>query len=376
MRFKAIILAGLMLLLAAGGANAGTDLNEVGAFLVYPLVASFSFGSADWSYNEGSSVVETFVTITNASNSSISAHVSYINGDWYDYTYCYECDFDIPLTGRDTETLVVTYDAGGIVIQSEDGTISRSCPHKFGFITVNVESASGGATLTDNILLGSEVVVDYSLGMALSLAAIPFQGKVPGGVDDSGDRVFHFDDQEYSKLPRVIAADFLAPDPSDTYGITGALALFTLGFERQFPPKVDCSVTGYDADEHPFSRSFQFGCWTFEDLCDLDPEFCYPNLSAGPCVPYGKDDDKLCDTHGWLQLNCRVDSNRDGIFESNGGVHGAIVQSASYDAVIRRNDEYAPAFDGDASWARLMYQSVTAGDAVTLLLEGSSAGLD
>ncbi len=362
-------MAGLfvVLLMSSGLVQAGTDLNEIGAFLVYPVVAAI----ADWSN------VETFITITNASTQDISAHVSYINGDSWDSTYCYECDFDIPLTGNDTETLVVTYGEFGITIESEDRTISRACPHPFGFITVNIEDPETGLVLTDNILLGEEVVVDYSLGAALSIEAIPFQGKNGG----NGDRSFAFNDQEYGAMPRVVAADFLAPDYLSYAGYEGdghvaaALVLFTLGFERQFPPLVDCSVTGYDADENAFSRSLQFGCWTFEDLCDIDPEFCYPNLSAGPCDAYGEDDDNPCDTHGWLKLNCRVDSEDNGSFETTGGVHGAILQFATPGAVIRRNDQYAPYVDGYASWGRLLYQSVTVGDPVTLTLEGVPGGL-
>jgi hypothetical protein len=377
MHLKKMVKAGLLMVLLAvgGGAHAGTDLNEVGAFLVYPVVAAFAFdGNTDW-YG-GSSTVETFVTITNAGSSDIVAHVSYINGDSWDSTYCYECDFDVPLTGKDTETLVVTYGQFGISIESEDGTVSRSCPHPFGFITVNIEDPETGNVLTDNFLLGSEIVVDYDGGFALSIPAIPFQGKTAGVAPEEGARTFVFDDVQYGKLPRVVAADFIAPD-LEPYGITGALSLFTLGFDRQHPPKVDCSVTGYDADENPFSRSFQFGCWTFQDLCDLDPEFCYPNLSHGPCNAYGEGNPNLpnCDTHGWLQLNCRVDQDNNGTYDGNGGVHGAILQAAYDYSVIRRNDWGAPSFD-EAAWGRLLYQSVTGGDPVTLHLEGPAVGLD
>jgi len=371
--FRITAMAGLLvaLLLAPGAAKAGTDLNEVGAFLAFPVVAGFAF------HEIGN--VETFVTIVNAGEEDIVAHVSYINGDSWDYTYCYECDFDLPLTAKDTETLVVTYGDYGISIESEDRTVSRSCPHPFGFITVNIEDPDTGAVQTSNVLLGSEVVVDYDLGTAFSIPAIPFQGRNGG----SGDRTFAFDDVEYGKLPRVVAADFLAPDYLSYYNtlegeygyLFGSLALFTLGFERQFPPLVDCSITGYDADEHAFSRSVQFGCWTFEDLCELDPEFCYPNLSAGPCDAFGEDDDNPCDTHGWLQLNCRVDQDWNGSFDANGGVHGAIIQVATPGAVIRRNDHYAPYLYGFASWGRLLYQSVTSGDPVTLTLEGPPVGM-
>lgn len=349
---KALTGLAMALMIGTGAANAGTDLNEVGAFLVYPVVAAIG---------DGGDVIETFVTITNASANATNAHVSYINGDEESDEYCYECDFSIPLTGNDTEMLVVTFTAFGISIESEEGTVSMACPHPFGFITVNLED-NNQVVLTDNVLLGSEVVVNYTQGWAFSLSAIPFQGKSAG----NGNRVFGFNDSEYGKLPRIVAADFIAPDLNQG-PISAGVALFTLGFDRQHPPKVDCSVTGFDAAENPFSRSFQFGCWTLQDLCDIHPEFCYPNLGQLP---------GQLDTHGWFQFNCRVDSENNGSYEARGGVHGALLQLADAGAVIRRNDPAAPALAGAAAWARLLYQSVTTGDSVTLHIEEPGGGLN
>ena len=51
---------------------------------------------------------ETFITITNAGPQNVVVHVSFINGDATSYEYCFECDFLIPLSGNDTETLVLT----------------------------------------------------------------------------------------------------------------------------------------------------------------------------------------------------------------------------------------------------------------------------
>jgi hypothetical protein len=342
-----------MALLGATGSFAGSDLNEVGALLVYPTVVNLS----------GQTNVETFVTITNAGPTPVFAHVSYINGNSADSQYCYECDFTIPLTGNDTETLVVTYTANGTAIQSEDTPLSMSCPWQFGMMVVAIEDGLGG-TLTDNVLLGEEVIIDYTRGTAVSIPAVPFQG----GDGGDGNRVYSFDDSEYGKMPRIVAADFLAPNLNGS-GIA-TLSLFTLGFERQFPPLVDCSVTGFDAHENPFSASFQFGCWGLADLCDISPEFCYPNLGLfnnNPLIP--------ADTHGWLQLNCRVDSDpwlANG-FDANGGVHGAIIQTQNAGSQLAAGNGQIIA--GAASWARLLYQSVTTGDPVTLLLEEPATGL-
>ncbi len=335
----------------APSARAGSDMNEVGAFLVFPMVV-------------GLPGQETYITITNAGGSGIIAHIAYINGDADAADYCYECDFEIPLTANDTELLVVTQDAqGGVVIQSEpDGfgtnAFELSCPHPYGMITVNIEDSQGNV-VSDNVLLGEEVVVDYAAGYAYSIPAVTLQGRNGG----NGDRTFQFDDIEFGKLPRIVAADFIAPDAGSA-PLNAQLALFTPGFERQFPPSVDCSVTGFDADENPFSRSFQFGCWTMIDLCDISPEFCHPNLGL---FAQG-------DTHGWLQLNCRVDQDDDGVYEANGGVHGAILQVGGTGAVIRRNDA-GPALPAQAAWARLLYQSITTGDAVSLTLSEPPGGL-
>ncbi|MCP3936082.1 MAG: hypothetical protein GY708_12005, partial [Actinomycetia bacterium] len=198
-------------------------------------------------------------------------------------------------------------------------------------LVVSLET-DGPETITDNVLLGEQVVVNYTDGYALSMPAISFQGLFSG----DGNREFAFDDIEYGKMPRIVAADFIAPDAPgvQTNGLGAELVLFTLNFRRQFPPFVDCSVTGFDADENPFSRSIQFGCWEWFNLIDISPEFAQPNLGL---FAQG-------DTHGWLQLNCEAtdDQNR----TANGAVHGAIVQRMEPGSRVRRNDPTAPALEG------------------------------
>jgi hypothetical protein len=346
--------AGLgMALLLTTGAFAGSDLNEVGALLVYPSIATLPAA--------GTNFVETFVTITNAGPLPQVAHISYINGNATSFQYCYECDFELPLTGNDTEVLVIQYGPTGIHVRGEDLPIAMSCPFPYGMLVVSLEDGLGN-TVTDNVLLGEEVVVDYLNGAAYSIPAVPFQGL--GGGD--GDRAYEFDDVEYGRMPRIVAADFLAPKLGD--GSAAVLSLFTLNFDRQFPPLTDCSVTGYDAFESPFSASFQFGCWVAADICAISPEFCWPNLGL-----FGN-----LDTHGWLQLNCRVDRERNGSFDANGGVHGAIVQWQPQGSSIAASDTdgVTEQFFSAAAWGRLLYQSVTTGDSVTLTLENPGQGLD
>ena len=357
---KLLVGFGVALMFGAGATNAEVTLNQVSAFMVMPAVI-------------GGPGIETYVTITNTGVEDIIAHVSYINGDFTSFNYCYECDFDVELTGFDTEVLVLRTVLGITNITSEDGTVATACGFPFGFLTVNVEDPSQPANadrvLTDNVLIGSEVVVNYAAGWAFSVPAVSIRGDM-----GNGDRSFKFNGSEYNKLPRHLAADYIAPDFINPDGIDATLVLFTLGFERQFPPLVDCSVNGYDAEEQRVSASFQFGCWGVVDVCAISPEFCYPFLSQDPT---------RTDTHGWLHLSCRTDPDGDWPHSIdngpkpfvNGGVHGLIVQQAATSAVVRRNDLTAPSLTNKAAWARLLYQSVTAGDAVTLHLEAPGGGL-
>jgi len=208
--------AALALALSFGSAQAGLDLNEVGAFW-----SIRRRGHLGW--HQRRDVPDHHQHVEPEHH----RHVSFINGDEWSSRYCYECDFDVPMSGLDTETLVLTRDGNVTHIVNLDTGASRSCSQKVGFVTVDVEDADHNV-LTDNILLGSEVVVDYAQGTAMSVSAISIQGE-----SGDGDRTFAFDGSEYRKFPSVVGADFLAPDYDG--GLDAALVLFTLAFDRQFP---------------------------------------------------------------------------------------------------------------------------------------------
>ena len=159
-----------------------------------------------------------------------------------------------------------------------------------------------------------------------------------------------------------MGVDFIAPNTDGS--LRAALVLFTLAFDRQFPPLTDCSVIGFDAFENQFSNSFQFGCWTLADLQEIDPEFAYPYLGAN----FGNND------HGWLQLSCTVfGTGINGVV--SGGVHGAITQEIDGGTVIRRNPaDLGPAVANAVAWSRILFQSGTVGDAMSLTLESPAHG--
>ena len=90
--------AGVLRGVAVGGRVAASDVSAAQAEPeVNPphagLQALFTPGRA------GGNGIETFLTITNTGSQSVLAHVAFSNGDATSSRYCYECDFDVPLTG-------------------------------------------------------------------------------------------------------------------------------------------------------------------------------------------------------------------------------------------------------------------------------------
>lgn len=333
-------------LLTVGSTHAANSQNEVAALLVFPDIATSVVPG-------GGGTVETLFSVSNASANSVVIRVHYFDGDEGGSTYCYDCDFADTLSALATNTYYVASDgSGGALIRSMDNSFSFSCPFTRGFMTVSLEDDSGN-TLTDNILYGHQVVMDYSSGRSHSVSAIPF----PGGTGN-GDRDFDFDDIEYGRMPRIVATEFVAPNATGQSNaeFDAYLTLFTLGFSQQVPPRVDCDVTGFDASGALFSASVIFGCWTRIELEEIHPEFAYPNLGTSGF-----------DEHGWLQINCALDFEDDGEFDAIGGVHGAVFQVEPSGTLWGGGGATA----NPTAWSRLMDQSVTTGDSVSLDLEPS-----
>ena len=313
--------------------------NHVAALLVFPYVLADDAGGAQ---------LETFLTISNVSSQPVNAHLSFINGNRLDSQYCYECSFNVSLVGQGSETLVLSRVAGVTrVVQLSVGLL-RTCSARMGMVIVNVEDGLHNV-LTDNVLMGEQVTVDYAAGTSVSLEAIPVQGNF-----GDGNRDFRFDGLEYEQLPAYVAGEFIAPDFAGP--LEGELILFTLAFQQQFPPIADCAVAGIDAFGAAFTAGVQFGCWDRIPLRSIDPEFAYPYLGAA----FGAQE------HGWLKLRCTVFGTGQSTV-ATGGVLGVIVQKASFGAVLRRFP-LGPAVSSSAAWGRSLQQSSFVGDSLVLSL--------
>jgi hypothetical protein len=272
------------------------DAASPGAFLVFPDVIASSAA-------EGARI-ETTLTLKNTSTRGVTAHLSFLNGDDRDPTYCYECDFDVPVGARASVRLLMSRLGTTTEIRNLSTGASRRCAARIGFVAVDLEDASHRAR-TDNVLTGSSTVVNFAAGTTHTLPAIAIQGKA-----GDGNRTFAFDGAEYRKLPAWVETEFAAPDPA--IPSRTELVLFTLGFERQFPPLTDCSVIGWDLPRRAqFSSSIQFGCWRKVRLEDIDPEFLRPDLGSD---------------RGGIRLTCTVRGGA-GTGVAGGGVHGAILET-------------------------------------------------
>ena len=61
-------------------------------------------------------------------------------------------------------------------------------------------------------------------------------------------------------------------------------------------------------------------------------------------------------------------------FEIDGGVHGAIIQGQAEGTELAAGS--GAEFGSSAAWGRLLYQSVTTGDELTLDLEEDALGME
>ncbi|MCP3981621.1 MAG: hypothetical protein GY716_20165 [bacterium] len=339
----AAVVAALSLAIVAGSTAgfAASDVNEVGPLLVYPVVLNQS---------DAIDGVETatYITITNASVTPYWVRLYLVNG-----TTCSACEHRIWLGANDVDTVEIEHDVGNnetdIDELENDGGVS--CDYGNGFLVAVLEASATDETLADNVLLGSALVVDYVNGTSFSYPAVPFQG---GGQD--GDRVYEFNQVEYDALPRFVATDFITPDSSGGFG--ARFGLFTLDFNRGVPPRVECDVTTYATSGQVKLDSFEFGCWSYQDMLAIDPDLGYPELGT-----LGRDE------NGWIFMDCSVDRDNDGSLDVLGGVHGVLVQQAETGTVLRRIDPASPTAGARMAWSELMEQSVTVGDASTFGFE-------
>jgi hypothetical protein len=391
-KLNAVALATLVATGLAAGANAsgGSNLNldEMAAALALPIITG-AYSGNDIKGSTGDVVITsqsavTLATITNGKLDAVRLKLDLISGDpstrhggdsWQSTSF--ECD----LTGRETTTFVFM-PAGGadqgrpgdgrsqLYVECSDlarGKTDGSPRALFtnvqnGVLFAAVADPLSGDVISEDIIFGDAVVVDFAQGQAYSFEAIAFQG-VQGQND--GNKVYRFDNEEYSAFPSVLAANFIAPRDS---GLNAELILITLdGGTGNVPtPRARLGGVAYNDDEQYFDFQWEFDCFDIASLRDIDPNFEFV-----PGGPLG-----LGSMSGHLQLvpqpvataNDAHDAEYgDGNNVRRRGVHGWIVQNVVEGAAlltggepIDGTPEIGTGVGGYTAWGRPLAQSTTA----------------
>jgi hypothetical protein len=354
MKFRLFVMLGLIMVVGASASFAGINSKEVGAIVIYPEYYATNSEEPDPNGNYPYDDQFSYITITNDKSTPVNAHMEIIDGD-----ACDDCNFDLPLTGFQTQRLLLArvYVSGvwaTVVARSSDiifgeledvlpsiidEVILTACPGRAGFVIATLESpgVEPRVTLGENMLHGDEVVVNLSRGSAVQVGAIAVQGAGP----NNGDRIYDFNSVEYKKFPSIVTANFWAPTLGGT--VDPRLVLFNVNFNTNdaLPPTTNCSINYANADEQIFSRNYSFDCWTDRRLLDIAPGF--HELALGT-------------THGFLWVQCEE------------GTHGALYTQLNGPAT-----QIWP-YPGNADFKDTLFQSTTNANSARLILTPSITG--
>jgi hypothetical protein len=278
-----------LLALPSPAAASNTNIHQVGAALALPVLTggqgpNLVAGSGDVIF--GSATVATFATVLNGKSEPIRLLVDVISGDPPPQTdQCrstsFACDlaaggvatfvFD-PLAGAGSELVVecADLDSGGSV------SLSRNVSADNGILFVGAADPDTGEALSEDVIFGTAMIVDFVRGQSFSMQAIAFQA---GSGQNDGDKVYRFDGQEYARFPGVVATNFMAP----TATVNAELILFTLDAAAGSTPAPRVRIGGlaFNDDEEFFDFGHQFDCFDIVALDAIDPNFAFSASGSG-----------------------------------------------------------------------------------------------
>lgn len=289
----------LAILVMAGGASAqDLDLSETGAAVAFPVLTDYA--------------KDTLVVVTNVGREAVVLHINVIsnNATWS------SANFSCPVTAGETTLFHFEGNGGGASVSYECSRIgvgvvpgagdfrSSGISTAEGIMFVSIEDPLTGETLSKNVLFGDATVIDYARGSAFSVNGITFQGVDP--LAQNGDRVYQFNNMEYTAFPSVLAANFLSD-------VEAYLILFTLDGTVGAPgPPPARGALNFWADGRATSfRSLFFDCFAVIPLStpgrkagyfELVPQIVsYPNIVHdafydGPRA----DGQRRVPIHGWI----------------------------------------------------------------------------
>ncbi len=270
---KACLLASALLVTVAPLASADGRLG--GSVLIYPVydsdsgsgtVLSITNTKNDPSYNPNTNL-----------NGVVDVHFIYIDGDYWTEFNRYE-----RLTPNDTFTSLAS-------VHNPNSEV--------GFLYCIALSPITLAPMSHNYLIGDEIVADgggnWLVGFdALAYRSLEAEGQ-PGDTD--GDDLIDLDGVEYEAIPDEL---FISSFIGDTGSIVPSLILIALLPSSDFRTGVDFTV--YNDNEVSFSATYDFRCWAWVDLADIDSVFTDAFLAGTPVDPRPNG---LLPATGWARLD-------------------------------------------------------------------------
>ncbi len=367
---RAAVLAALMGLVAGPAAAANLDISELGAAAAFPVVTG-GFSGNEIKDTSGDVVIpeqtaSTLVTLTNATAEDVLLKLDLISGDRNDGDGWQSTSLTCLLTGRETTTLVFhaagTGNSKVYVECSRPGDpqarpTARYANLQNGILFAAVADPDSGEVVSEDAIFGDAIVVDTQEGQAYSMGGISFQA---GEGQNDGNMVYRFDGAEYSKLPSVLATNFIAP----TEAVNAELILFTLdGTVGNLPtPRVKVGGFAYNDDEVAFDFTFEFDCFDIVALDDINENYRFVDGALG-----------LGSLSGHLEMvpqpiaSGGFDVHDAEYGDANNvrrrGVHGWIVQNVAGTLVPAgqpvSNASPVVVGNGPAAWGRALAQSTT-----------------
>jgi hypothetical protein len=349
------------------------DLEEMAAAIAFPVITGgqkknpIKNTNGDVIIDDNNAV--TLITITNGKSDPIRLKIDVISGDTYSYyggDQWQSNSFDCDLTGRETTVFVIVEDSDGSKLYAECSNLLTNDTEgvklrKFllaqnGIFFAAVADPASSKVISEDVIFGDAIVVDVDRAQAYSFGGIPFQA---GKGQNSGDKVYKFDDVEYTQFPAVLATNFLAP----TDYVEGELILFTIdGTTGDIPvPRVKLGGYAFNDDEEYFDFQYEFDCFDVVSLEDLDPNFFFQKgIGFGSMVGHLELTPQPIGANGF--------SAHDAMFGDANNIrrraaHGWIVQAT--DGTFVQSDEPvwgtpSQSVSGDAAWGRELHQSTTA----------------
>jgi hypothetical protein len=248
-------------------------LQKPGSLLLYP-----SFDSSP-----GSSTV---ITVTNTNddvvNGTVNVEFIYIDG-----RTCLEFNRTRTLTANDTLT----------VLAAVDNPVQQQ-----GYLYVFAKSPTTGRAITWNYLIGNLLDVDAFVLFDWSVNAISFEGLTGNGSDTNvdGDTLRDLNGVEYSQ----VADEILIPRFfGQGFPIFSELLLINLTGGSQFDAVVNFLI--YNDNEEVFSAQYQFRCWDFIKLNDINNVFDRDFLLSTNHNPFEVQGVPGLET-GWMRIDGAV----------------------------------------------------------------------